>query len=253
MAVAAAVALALAAGLRGAHACGPGGGAAVEAVAAEWDRPSFCREGDCPVFRELPAGDGYEARRYPATEWSSVGAGRRSGFMSLFRYISGANAEDRRIPMTTPVLTTSYPGIEGAEDRMSFWIEGKDQPGPAPSEEGVTVEEWPEMDVFVVSYSGWSSGEREERYADRLKGMLERDGRDYNDSVVIAASYDSPMTFFGRHNEVWLLKLDDGPATGAAAAGSGELLSTSAVEGELTNTTLLDELSGGAPNSTLSE
>ena len=125
--------------------------------------------------------------------------------------------------------------------------------GSRVTEEGVTVEEWPEMDVFVVSYSGWSSGEREERYADRLKGMLERDGRDYNDSVVIAASYDSPMTFFGRHNEVWLLKLDDGPATGAAAAGSGELLSTSAVEGELTNTTLLDELSGGAPNSTLSE
>ena len=110
-----------------------------------------------------------------------------------------------------------------------------------------------DSDVFVVSYGGWSSGEREERYADRLKGMLERDGREYNDSVVIAASYDSPMTFFGRHNEVWLLKLDDGPAAGVAAAGSGELLSTSAVEGELTNTTLLDELSGGAPNSTLSE
>merc|ERR1719335_1772708 len=57
---------------------------------------------------------------------------------------------------------------------MSFWIEGQDQPGPAASEEGVTVEEWPEMDVFVVSYGGWSSSEREERYADRLKDARAR-------------------------------------------------------------------------------
>merc|ERR1719214_386740 len=227
--VAATVALALAAGLRGARACGPAGG--VEAAAAEWDRPSFCREGDCPRFEKLPAGDGYEARRYPATEWVSTAEGQRSGLM------------------------TSYPGAEGAEDRMSFWIEGQDQPGPAASEEGVTVEEWPEMDVFVVSYGGWSSSEREERYADRLKEMLERDGREYNDSVVIAAGYNSPMTFFGRHNEVWLLKLDDGPAAGAATAGSGEAPSTSAsrIEVDFANATLLDELTGGAPNATLGQ
>ena len=251
--VAATVALALAAGLRGARACGPAGG--VEAAAAEWDRPSFCREGDCPRFEKLPAGDGYEARRYPATEWVSTAEGQRSGFMSLFGYISGDNAEDRRIPMTSPVLMTSYPGAEGAEDRMSFWIEGQDQPGPAASEEGITVEEWPEMDVFVVSYGGWSSSEREERYADRLKEMLERDGREYNDSVVIAAGYNSPMTFFGRHNEVWLLKLDDGPAAGAATAGSGEEPSTSAsrIEVDFANATLLDELTGGAPNATLGQ
>merc|ERR1719194_219961 len=123
---------------------------------------------------------------------------------------------------------TSYPGAEGAEDRMSFWIEGQDQPGPAASEE---------------------------RDADRLKEMLERDGREYNDSVVIAAGYNSPMTFFGRHNEVWLLKLDDGPAAGAATAGSGEEPSTSAsrIEVDFANATLLDELTGGAPNATLGQ
>merc|ERR1711871_1212803 len=177
-----------------------------------------------------------EARRYAATEWSSVEEGRRSGFMSLFRYISGENAEDRRIPMTTPVLMTSYLD-GGAADRMSFWIAKEDQPGPPPSEEGVTVEEWPAMDVFVISYGGWSSSER----AERLKGMLDRDGRQYNNSVVFSAGYDSPMTFFGRHNEVWLLSLGDSPV-----AAGGEL-STSAVEGglvdeNLLNATTLEEL-----------
>ena len=215
-------------------------------------RPEFCREGDCPTFEALPAGEGYEARRYGATEWSSVEEGRQSGFMSLFRYISGENAEERRIPMTTPVLMTSYLD-GGAADRMSFWIAKEDQPGPTPIEEGVTVGEWPAMDVFVISYGGWSSSEREERYADRLKGMLDRDGRQYNNSVVFSAGYDSPMTFFGRHNEVWLLSLGDSPVSVAA----GEL-STSAVEGglvdeNLLNATTLEELTGSAENSTLQE
>ena len=111
------------------------------------------------------------------------------------------------------------------------------------------------MDVFVVSYGGWSSSEREERYADRLKGMLDRDGRQYNSSVVFSAGYDSPMTFFGRHNEVWLLSLGD---TAPVSTAAGEELSTSALEGgsvdeSLLNATTLEELTGSAENSTLQE
>ena len=150
--------------------------------------------------------------------------------------------------MTTPVLTTSYLDSEG-NDRMSFWIAKEDQPGPEPTEEGVSVAEWPEMDVFVISYGGWSSSEREERYADRLKGMLDRDGQAYNDTVLMAAGYDSPMTFFGRHNEVWLFKLDGDSPNGMAS----EELSTSAVEGELVAESLRNAtlLTGDADNSTL--
>jgi len=52
---------------------------------------------------------GVEEREYPAMSWvchqRTKSEGRNGMFMSLFRYITGANADSAKIDMTTPVTT----------------------------------------------------------------------------------------------------------------------------------------------------
>merc|ERR1711997_767685 len=170
--------------------------------------------------------NGYEEREYPNLKWACAeetyhreeedGEDRTKKpsnkmFMKLFRYISGVNQERQKIEMTTPVLMEKTPHEDGTMTTdMCFYIEKKFQANPPqPEEEGVRIVETKPMTVFVHIFGGYAMKDRVWiREAAKFEEKLSDDGR--NDEVVFSsyftASYDSPMKFWNRRNEVMFLK-----------------------------------------------
>merc|ERR1712122_193929 len=94
--------------------------------------------------------DGYEMRRYPSVNWVCSEATYKMGrdsennmFMTLFRYISGANVEQEKVDMTIPVLKDKDAGEQDGEQGDVLLLEQgtpgqpaePDQPGGQDCEE----------------------------------------------------------------------------------------------------------------------
>ncbi len=114
--------------------------------------PSFCNGLDCPVFNVINSTKDYEVRHYPTSYWTSTtiegrnfsyatGEGSNSpfrlyvGFNRLFNYISGANAQHQKVPMTAPVEASVVPGQGPFCDstyEVSFFVPFDLQPNKAP-------------------------------------------------------------------------------------------------------------------------
>lgn len=76
------------------------------------EAPWFCHKLDCPSFEVTSDGipDGIEFRTYAPGVWVSTNVDKMgydeavgTGFMRLFSYISGANEDEAKVPMTAPV------------------------------------------------------------------------------------------------------------------------------------------------------
>ena len=82
-------------------------------------------------------------------------------FMTLFRYISGENQEEKKIPMTTPVTNAIFPGHgPNCESNltMSFYLSPEFQKDPPkPTEKGVYLEARPAMKVKLLDRKRKSS------------------------------------------------------------------------------------------------
>jgi hypothetical protein len=109
----------------------------------------------------------WEVRQYPelvlaATPAKSEEQGRDGSFMRLFRFITGNNADSRKIPMTTPVFFRG----EGPSETMSFVMpekNGQKPAPPSPKDERVRIEKRPGGTYAVLRMTGT-------RRADRGKG-----------------------------------------------------------------------------------
>jgi hypothetical protein len=98
---------------------------------------------------------------------------------------------------------------------------------PSPTNPDVFLSTTPGMDVYVISYSGFSNGDTAKAKAAELMAKLKAAGEDYDASAWFTAGYDSPFTMGNRHNEVWIPKKGSGvvaPAAAKAAAGRRMLL-----------------------------
>jgi len=120
--------------------------------------------------------------------------------MKLFRYITGANARNANIPMTVPVLTK----IEPSRTAMLFYLPSPSP--PRPSDDDVTLFSLPRSRFYVRTFTTnfWTSARNWHNAQTALEAELRRMGRSWNTNVVYRVGYDSPMTLFGRHNEIWL-------------------------------------------------
>ncbi|MBN3289538.1 HEBP2 protein, partial [Polypterus senegalus] len=171
---------------------------------------------DIPKFstpESEPAKD-YEERRYEATKWAStVIEGEvekeavKKGFKKLYSYIQGKNDKGVKIEMISPVINLVTHG--SSNYTVSFFLPASYQSNPpAPTQSGIFIEEKRAMTVFVRSFGGFTSTQRNAENARLLAESLKRDGRPYHEEFYYTAGYDSPFKLINRRNEVWLLKRD---------------------------------------------
>ncbi|KAK7116250.1 heme-binding protein 2-like [Littorina saxatilis] len=182
--------------------------------------PVFCHKLDCPQFTVVENTTDYELRHYDQTSWVSIRKEaanldivRRDMFMTLFHYIDGENADQVKIPMTAPVLTTVEHGAGpncASNFTMHFMLPHAQWAAPIkPTNSQVNIVTLPAMDVYVKSFPGYASDEDFISMAVELYKNLATnnkhtnvDKKQYNE-----ASYDGPYQFADRHNEIWIGKL----------------------------------------------
>jgi hypothetical protein len=150
-----------------------------------------------------------ELRNYPVQFLATVEGTSDDGmFMVLFRYISGNNRTNTRIPMTAPVMSgtkipMTAPVITGS-GTMSFVMPENYTKAtvPGPLDPEVTIQEVPARTVAVCRFSGKADEHTVRQMADHLVSALKKEGK------VIAGTpflmrYNSPWTpGFLRRNEI---------------------------------------------------
>lgn len=175
---------------------------------------------ECPKYTVTEKGNGFEVRKYGKTNWvesSSDNTGYKKGsslFMRLFKYIQGANEDNVKIPMTVPVLSPKEFGDDGGfklGQTMMFWLPSKFQEKPpVPTSEDVKIKMTPEQVVYVRSFSWWASNWMVKWHTGKLMASLKAAGlvagTDFEDRIVVVATYNNPWQIFGRTNEVMLIK-----------------------------------------------
>jgi len=126
-------------------------------------------------------------------------------FMKLFRYISGVNEERQEVAMTVPVLNKMVP-MENDEMNMEmcFYLDSAAQDSPpTPEEEDVKIVISKPLTVAVYEFGGYAMSDsvwelNAAAFAEKLGDRMNSVEQEY----FYTASYDSPMKFWNRRNEV---------------------------------------------------
>ncbi|XP_070779807.1 heme-binding protein 2 [Enoplosus armatus] len=180
----------------------------------------FCTETEqCLLFDLVCETDKYEVRHYDSVRWVSTDetsffmeiAAMRA-FRRLFAYITGANKSGKKIDMTSPVVVKmSHKTFwEMGVYTMSFLLPAEHQKNPPkPTDEKVYIYDMPEMNMYVQSYGGWMTSMSDKSNAGSLSSALDAVNAEYKKGFHYAVGYNSPMTMFNRHNEVWFVVEDD--------------------------------------------
>lgn len=199
-------------------------------LADDWVKPKFCRGLECPKFAlekdTKDEAENYQVRVYEKSKWVSTKVNSpyfqkavSAGFMKLFAYISGSNAKNQKIEMTSPVSirVLAGPGPAcGSDFIVSFYIDEQVAlDPPAPTDAEVFIEERPRLRVAVAEFGGYFNDYENKvvPVLERLAAAIQKRGElldDAQDPALWVAGYDSPFRLFFRHNEVWL-QLKDKP------------------------------------------
>ncbi len=128
----------------------------------------------------------FELRAYPELPLVSTrNDGADGSFMRLFRYISGANATQEKIAMTTPVFMV--------DDQMAFVLPAEKRQAPAPSSKDVRLEKRPAGRVAVHRFSGRRSTAADAAALIQLRTWMAQQGLK-EAGKPFSASYDPPWT-----------------------------------------------------------
>ncbi len=190
-----------------------------------------------PAYRVVAQADGIEYRRYQPylVAETVVAEGERNraanvGFRRLFDYISGANVDQAKIDMTTPVqqqptgrnidMTTPVQQSPAGDGWTVAFIVPREftlQTVPRPTDPAVAVREVPAQLRAVLRFSGrWTErnvNEHKVALTDRLAAAgVEAHG------AIMTAFYNAPFSLpFMRRNEVMVV-VDELPAAVQTAA-----------------------------------
>ncbi|KAK7101866.1 hypothetical protein V1264_020182 [Littorina saxatilis] len=177
--------------------------------------PAFCNKLDCPEFKVVGHGTGYDIREYKASRWvstTSIGidyeTSQHDDFMRLFNYISGKNEKKQKIAMTAPVINRIVPGQGPAcanNFTMSFFIAPKEGQPPSPSDDKVFLSRLPVFRAYVRSFTGFANKDKFLSEALELTDTLRNGSISYVEEYFYTAGYDSPFKLFNRHNEIWFI------------------------------------------------
>lgn len=160
-----------------------------------------------PNYRLRRKDGNFEIREYPnlavATTISRAGREEMSNsFYRLLQFITGANASQQKIEMTTPVLMT----LGSAADSMSFILPADIGlvNAPHPIDSNVKVESFPGGRFAVRRFAGNWSPELAAGEMEKLRAWISTLGLSAEGEGRVAL-YDPPWTPpFLRRNEVFL-------------------------------------------------
>lgn len=194
------------------------------------DAPDFCHGLECPPFKLLKNTSQYQVREYEGAkfvgttiEGSVFEAAITKGFTKLFRYISGNNVDNKKISMTTPVITFVRPDedFKSAEKNytVAFYLPAQFQGNPPePKDEEINIVDAPGVTVYVKVFGGFGTGSSVLKEAAELRQDLEQDDESFKDAAFAYATYDGPQKLINRHNEVWITAADSNSIFGEAMA-----------------------------------
>uniref|UniRef100_UPI00026BAC6A HEME-BINDING PROTEIN 2 n=1 Tax=Homo sapiens TaxID=9606 RepID=UPI00026BAC6A len=193
----------------------PDPGAAEDAAAQAVETPGWKAPEDAG-----PQPGSYEIRHYGPAKWVSTSvesmdwdSAIQTGFTKLNSYIQGKNEKEMKIKMTAPVTSYVEPGsgpFESSTITISLYIPSEQQfDPPRPLESDVFIEDRAEMTVFVRSFDGFSSAQKNQEQLLTLASILREDGKVFDEKVYYTAGYNSPVKLLNRNNEVWLIQKNE--------------------------------------------
>jgi DNA gyrase inhibitor GyrI len=162
-------------------------------------------------YKTVSTDGAFEIRDYPeivvATATMKKGNNNQnSGFMSLFRYISGKNETEQKIAMTTPVFSKTGDDLQ----EMSFVLpeEVAKDGAPKANNNNIAVSKRQAGRFAVYRYSGRWTEARDKEARQTLAKWIDEQNLTLM-SVMEKASYDPPFTPpFMRRNEI-LVRIDE--------------------------------------------
>lgn len=149
--------------------------------------------------------DGVELRKYERALFSSVvlkdsayDASANNGFRILAGYIFGGNDRNEKIAMTSPVVMEM-----GDQMKMSFMVPSDKALDnlPRPNDSRVFQEERAETVMAAITFDGWASDEKIEKYKKELIEVLSNKGMRYHEPFMYMG-YNPPYQLVNRRNEV---------------------------------------------------
>ena len=147
----------------------------------------------------------FEIRQYEASLFTSVKLdtddykqASSNGFSILGGYIFGKNEKKEQISMTSPVAMT-------LEDEMTMMFLvpkalTKDNL-PKPEYAAIQFIEMPEKKMAAISFKGWASNEKIEKYKLKLIKLLDENGIKYSNTFSVLG-YNPPFEILFRKNEI---------------------------------------------------
>lgn len=166
-------------------------------------------------YNVIESDGNFEIREYPdlmmaATDSDMDSQGRDGSFMRLFRYISGANEDDQKIAMTTPVFME---GELGKSDVSMGFVMPKEiaaEGVPEPKGQGVEIRKRKGGRFAVIRFSGRLDSKLAKQQEAKLRQWMKSRGIE-SDASAEAAGYDPPFTPAAlRRNEILIRLNDDG-------------------------------------------
>lgn len=155
------------------------------------------------VIKEYP---GFEIRKYEASLFTSVELdtddykqASSKGFSILGGYIFGKNESKEQISMTSPVAMT----LEADETTMMFLVPGKmsKEDLPKPVNSYIKFIEIPERKMAAITFRGWASNQKIEKYKLELVRLLDQKGIQHMNKFLVLG-YNPPYEVLFRKNEI---------------------------------------------------
>jgi hypothetical protein len=147
----------------------------------------------------------FEIRNYEASLFTSVKMATndykkasRKGFSTLAGYIFGGNETNEKIAMTSPVAMSLDDSMT-----MMFMVPRKMTPEmlPKPNDEEIQFRQEPQKTVAAISFGGWASDKKIQKYKKRLVEALIKEGIEFTNQFFFLG-YNPPFEIFNRRNEI---------------------------------------------------
>lgn len=192
------------------------------------------RDIETPTYSVIEKHDGYEIRRYEpyivaeaTVHASSEREALNQGFRIVADYIFGNNSSEKKVSMTSPVLSGEQFGGTGEKIAMTAPVLAEGEAGertvafvmpskytletlPTPNTDAVTLRQIGTTTVAARRFSWYATNGRIASEKEALINTLTRDGRSV-DGGPYYAGYNPPLTIpFMQHHEVMVrLKTSD--------------------------------------------